>query len=386
MRRIHLDAVGGVAGDMFAAAMLDALPELRSRVLADAASVLPPHQGSPAVTEGQSGMLRALRFGLAGHATASGHDHHHDTGFRELVLRIEAADLTAGTSRHAIAILTRLAEVEARIHDVPLDEVHFHEIGDWDSLLDVVAAGSIAAALEGSVWSVSTLPLGGGLVRTQHGPLPVPAPATAALLEGFAWQDDGVAGERVTPTGAAILCHLVRDPAAAHGSGRLAATGYGAGTRELSGMANVLRALVFDEAGPADADTVTVIAFDIDDMTGEEIGTAAERLRATEGVLDLVVSPGQGKKHRPVHLVRLLVRPDAAEAVAERCFAETSTLGVRRREERRLVLPRESARPGVKTARRPGGVVTAKAESDGIAGDSLDARRRAARAAEDAAS
>lgn len=105
----------------------------------------------------------------------------------------------------------------------------------------------------------------------------------------------------MTPTGAAILRHLVQDASASPGSGRLVATGYGGGTRELPGMANVLRALVLESGDAAGSDTVTVIAFDIDDMTGEEIGTAAERLRATDGVLDLVVTVGQGKKNRPVH-------------------------------------------------------------------------------------
>src|SRR6185295_18890158 len=153
---------------------------------------------------------------------------------------------STGTAEQAVAILTHIAQAEARIHDVPVERVHFHEIADWDSLMDVVAAGSIAAALPGAVWSVSELPRGAGLVRTQHGMLPVPAPATVAILEGFAWRDDGIAGERVTPTGAAILRHLVgngREKARA--AGRLVASGTGAGTRELTGIPNVLRVLVF---------------------------------------------------------------------------------------------------------------------------------------------
>ena len=125
---------------------------------------------------------------------------------------------------------------------MPVDEVHFHEIGDWDSLMDVMAAGSIAAALEGARWSVSALPRGGGLVRTRHGLLPVPAPATARLLDGFTWRDDGIGGERVTPTGAAILRHLVGAAAARGVVGRLQGTGTGAGTRELPGQPNILRA------------------------------------------------------------------------------------------------------------------------------------------------
>ena len=140
-----------------------------------------------------------------------------------MVARIEAAPLSSGTAAHATAILRHLAEAEAAIHHVPVNEVHFHEIGDWDSLMDVTAAGSVAAALEGARWSVSALPRGDGLVRTRHGLLPVPAPATAWLLEGFTWRDDGIGGERVTPTGAAILRHLVE---AACGAGRRSPAGH----------------------------------------------------------------------------------------------------------------------------------------------------------------
>ena len=212
MAHIHLDAVGGIAGDMFVAALLDAFPDLRPRVLADARAVLPAGcEGQ--VRETRSGILRGLGFGLVGEPS----DHCRGAGgFLDMVGRIRSAALGDGSAEQAVAILTLIAEVEAAIHQVPIEDVHFHEIADWDSLLDVVAAGSIAAALPGARWTVSPLPRGGGLVKTQHGLLPVPAPATAALLTGFAWRDDGVEGERVTPTGAAILRHLVGPNGAVH--------------------------------------------------------------------------------------------------------------------------------------------------------------------------
>lgn len=423
-RRIHLDAVGGVAGDMFVAALLDAFPDLRVRVLADARAVLPEGAGAPVLSEGESGAVRALRFGLeagAGqghspahghghshpHEHAHGHHHHHDHGdaavapvakpakdmpahagtYPDMRARIDAAALHPGTAAHARAILAIIARAEAAIHRVAIEDVHFHEIADWDSLLDVVAAGSLAAALEGAEWTVSPLPLGGGLVKTQHGLLPVPAPATAAILEGFDWRDDGVAGERVTPTGAAILRHLAR-PGRPPG-GRLAATGTGAGTRSLPGMPNVLRALAF-EAAPADAydsGTVAVIAFEIDDMTGEEIGTAAGLLRALPGVLDVSLGQLLGKKGRPATSFRLLARPESADAVARACFEQTSTIGLRLTEERRLTLARaagEIAGVPVKRVARPGGA-TAKAESDALTGATLAERRATKAAAERAA-
>ncbi|WP_084507269.1 nickel pincer cofactor biosynthesis protein LarC [Geminicoccus roseus] len=380
-RHIHLDASGGVAGDMFVAALLDALPDLQARVLADARAVLPPGAGEPFLEGGTSNAIRCKRFGLK---PAENAPHHHASHFTEMVRLIERAPLHPGTASHAVAILTVLAKAEAAIHQVPIAEVHFHEIGDWDSLLDVVAAGSIAAALEGASWSVSPLPLGGGLVRTRHGLLPVPAPATAEILKGFAWRDDGVSGERVTPTGAAILRHLVkagRPPAL-----ELEAVGTGAGTRHLPEMPNILRAMVARLEAPGQAERITVLSFEVDDMTGEEIGTACDRLRALDGVLDLSTATRRGKKNRPMESFRLLVRPDALAAVQAACLTETSTIGLRWHEESRLCLIRElDQRDGIrrKRVRRPGGVTTFKAESDDLTGASLAERRRLARQCEE---
>jgi uncharacterized protein (DUF111 family) len=294
---------------------------------------------------------------------------------------------------------------------VPADSVHFHELADWDSIMDVVAAGCIAGRLEGARWSASALPLGGGTVRTAHGVLPVPTPATSTLLRGYPWRDDTAGGERVTPTGAAIVRHLV--PMAACGvgpsGGRLEAIGHGAGTRDLQGIPNIARALVFRDdarAGAAasrgglarrgagddtDTDTVVVIEFDVDDMSGEEIAVAAGRVRAADGVVDVSVGTRLGKKGRPVQDFRVLARPHAADAVASACFAETSTLGLRLREERRRLLARSErdVRTGastirVKVARRPGGERTAKAADDDAAGAAGLAARRALRGAAEA--
>jgi uncharacterized protein (TIGR00299 family) protein len=384
-RHIHLDAVGGAAGDMFIAAMLDALPELRDRVLGDVAAVLPPELGTPCLREGLSGGLAVLRFGLAD--THAHHGGHHHAGYRDLVNRIETATLSHGAAERAVAILCILGEAEARMHRVPLEQVHFHELADWDSLMDVVAAGSIAAALDGASWSVSDLPRGSGRVRTQHGILPVPAPATMEILRGFRWTDDGVPGERVTPTGAAILRHLVGDTEQAMIAGTLTATGMGAGTRDLPGMPNILRALVFDRIPRPDAETVAVLCFDIDDMTGEEIGVALDRLRAADGVLDISVGTRIGKKGRPLQDVRLLVRPEALVRIQDLCFHETSTLGLRWRLEARPSLPRRTqivptgeGDVRLKRATRPGGSETAKAESDDLLRVPGLARRRWLRA------
>jgi hypothetical protein len=419
---IHLDLVGGIAGDMFVAAMVDALPWLRAPVEAALAAVQPAHALPPAFRETANGGLRALAFGLASgagadaaphvHGTTNAHrrDGHgsgdrkpqqhggHGSGYSAIRDEFVRAVLSEQVRTHAIALLDLLADAEAGVHGTTRDAVHFHELADWDSRMDVVAAGAIAAALKGAHWTASAPPRGSGTVRTAHGVLPVPGPATARLLEGYPWRDDGIGGERVTPTGAAILRHLV--PAdmcdAASASGRLLAQGFGAGTRTLPGVPNVLRVLAFergtvaiDERRNAIGDErIAIVEFDVDDMTGEELALAADRLRTVEGAIDVSVGTRAGKKGRIVADFRVLARVGAANAVADACFAETSTLGLRIREERRRVLSRREVdvdaggtNVRVKVARRPDGTTTAKAAHDDVAAARGLAARRYARAA-----
>jgi uncharacterized protein (TIGR00299 family) protein len=389
---IHLDLIGGLSGDMFIAAMVDALPALEAPVLADVRAMQP--QGAPAAqfSEVINGGLRARHFGLvtaSSEASEAAHARSPGSEYRALQRLLAQSPLPEPTRRHALTILALLGDAEARVHGIARDDVHFHELADWDSLLDVVAAGSIAGRLEGAEWTSSTLPLGDGTVKSAHGYLPVPAPATAALMSGYPWRDDRVGGERLTPTGAAILRHLV--PAdrcgGSRGSGRLVAVGSGAGTRTLPGMANIARALVFERAPANDAESVAIIEFDVDDMTGEEIALAAERLRAEGGVIDVSVGARAGKKGRPLTDFRLLVAPQDADSVAQACFTETSTLGLRVREERRRVLPRTEVAAAVaqgklrvKIAERPGGDRTAKAAHDDVAPSRGLATRRRLRA------
>jgi uncharacterized protein (TIGR00299 family) protein len=427
-RHVHLQPLGGIAGDMFVAAMLDAFPHLAAQVLNDVAAVLPkglgearlervsrngiaaahffldaagapspaPDPSSRAAAESAHGATHAqhhhhdaaanhVHDGHAPHGEPHRHGHEHGSGnYAALRGLIEHSTLPRSTARHALGILRVIAEAESAIHGVPLDDVHFHEIADWDSVMDVVAAGSVISGVGDVEWSVDALPLGSGGVRTQHGFLPVPSPATSSILQGYRWHSDGVEGERVTPTGAAIVRYLV-SPASSNAEpqGVLSTSGYGAGTRNLPGLANVLRVLAFERSahGRSREDRVAVVQFDVDDMTGEEIGLAADRLRGEPGVLDVVLVPGLGKKGRPVTLFQVLALPDALERCGNAIFLETSTIGLRWMLCDRRILPRSVDRPGddgmrVKEVQRPNGTTTRKVESDDLdAVGGLHARR-----------
>ena len=385
---LHLDPVGGAAGDMFIAAMLHARPDLTDRVLADVAAVLPAEVGNPELTEHVASGIMSRQFKLVLAKGGTNARHGADTTYKAMRALLETAPLSDGTADAACAILHRIAQAEAQVHDIPIDRVHFHEIADWDALMDVTAAGSICAALSGATYSLSPLPLGGGLVDTAHGKLPVPAPATALILQGYDWHDDGIAGERVTPTGAAILAHVTDGTHGTRPPGRLTAVGSGAGTRVMKGLPNILRVTMFDTATSGMMhDPLVQLSCDIDDMTGEELGAATDTLRGTTGVVDVLLLTAMGKKSRPVVRIDLLVRPDAADAVAARMFDLTSTLGLRRSVVDRLILPRsiETTDDGQrrKRTRRPAGHDTLKVESDDLdSSPTLAARRAAARKGE----
>ncbi|MFN3825198.1 MAG: LarC family nickel insertion protein [Pseudorhodobacter sp.] len=374
---VTLVPLGGLAGDMFAAALLDALPDAVGPVMQSLRAVLPGDL--PHLAPVTSGGIAARRI------TVPPQGQDAPIHYPDLDRIIAAAALPERVATHARAILRLLAEAEAQVHRVPLDHVHFHEIADWDTLADVVAAGHLIDRLAGATWQIDPLPLGAGQVRTAHGLLPVPAPATALLIEGLAVRDDGIAGERVTPTGAAIAHHIAATLPRGKADGRMLATGYGAGTRSLPGIANVVIARLIQADPSAGAHDVTVLEFDIDDMTAEELAEAATRLRQHAQVIDLVTFPLAAKKGRTATGFRLILPPGAEEQVAAACFAQTSTIGLRLRHERRICLPRENLgkAPRVKRVQRPDGIATTKAEADDLTGATLAERRRMARRAEE---
>ena len=362
---IHLDTVGGMAGDMFLAALLDARPDLAAGTVAAMRAAGLPESWSVELSAHRDHALTGHRLSVR----CEGGAHHHHRSFADIRADIEAGALSDAVKARAVAIFRLLAEAEGAVHGMDPESVTFHEVGAWDSVADIVGAAHVIEALGVESWSVSALPLGSGRIETAHGILPVPAPATARLLHGFETVDDGVPGERITPTGAAILRHV--EPAR-HGPARamrLVADGTGFGTRVLPGLPNIVRALVFEGTADDSAVEVTEIAFEIDDQPAEDLAAGLDNLRAMDGVIDVLQFPVFAKKGRLATAVRVLARMEAAERAIEACFMETTTLGIRRQRTRRVVLDRtithmEGVR--VKVATRPGGARSAKADMDDV--------------------
>ena len=388
LRRFHLDPVGGIAGDMFAAAVLDARPELADRLWRTLVALEPPPSVEIAIAPHGDAALTGMRFQV----TAPEDDGHGHERLADVHARLEAARIKPAVRKRALAIFTLLAEAEGAVHGMDPADVTFHEVGAWDSTVDIVAAAHLIEALGPARWSVGAIPLGSGRVRCAHGLLPVPAPAVVHLLRGLATHDDGIEGERVTPTGAAILKHLAPAQAPARGPETLVGTGTGFGSRSLPGLSNVLRVLEFAPVEPATAqEQVALLRFEIDDQTPEDLALGLDRLRAHPGILDVLQWPAYGKKGRMVVAVQVLAEADALDAALDAVFDETTTLGVRWSKVSRSALTRETACHSdalgtvrVKRARRPGSM-TAKAELDDLAGSAGHAareeRRRAAEAA-----
>ena len=401
MRHIHLHPLGGAAGDMVVACLLDAFPEHREAVVAAAQALAGTSCG---LVPHDDGVLTGSRFVVDAPANpeAAGHQHHghenqgHAHGahehqeethgapasrhghrhWSEIRRSLTGSALDPAVRAHAIGIFALLAAAEGRVHGVAPEQVAFHEVGAVDSIADIVAAAAIIAAIEPARWTIASVPLGGGTVRTAHGILPVPAPATALLLEGFTLHDDGITGERVTPTGAAILRYLrgQATTTAVATAGTLRRSGTGFGSRRLPGISNCLRALVFEAdttpAGPGHRE-LAVISFEVDDQSGEDLALGLDRVRAAPGVHDVVQMPAFGKKSRLAVHVQVLARPDLLEDVVALCFQETTTIGLRTHLVQGRALPRRFASSDVagrsvttKLVERPDGVVTGKTEAD----------------------
>jgi uncharacterized protein (TIGR00299 family) protein len=333
--RVHVDPVAGASGDMLLGALLDAGAPL-DEVRADLARL--GVSGWELTTE------RVTRHGLTGTLVSV---HTDDTAEHRspahLTRIVAATDLRAPVAAAAIAVIDRLAAAEAAIHGVAISDVHLHEVGALDTLIDVVgvcaALDRLGVDLEAGVVTCAPLPTGSGTVHTHHGELPIPAPATLAVLEGtgIGWRVTDDPLELVTPTGAALLAQLARPAVASMIA--VTATGYGFGSSTRLPRANCCRVLVGTDTCGA-TDTVVRLATTIDDQSPEELAIAVEECLAT-GALDAWVAPVTMKKGRLGSELTVLCRATDEARMTEVLFVHTTTLGIRRDSVARHLADRE---------------------------------------------
>lgn len=270
------------------------------------------------------------------------HRHEHARGLSEIQKIIRNTVISETAKTRAIRIFEALGEAEAKIHNSPVEQVHFHEVGAVDAIVDIVCAAVGVEALGVDEIVCSPLNVGGGTVQCAHGTFPVPAPATVELLKDAPVYSSGVQAELVTPTGAAIV-QILASRFASFPEMKIERSGYGAGSREFPGHPNVLR-LTVGEAGTQLAaktllETITVLESNVDDLNPQVVGYVMEKL-LEEGALDAFAVPVQMKKNRPGTLLTVLCKPEQANALTQLLFSETTTLGVRRRDEVRQALAR----------------------------------------------
>lgn len=359
MATLLIEPFGGMAGDMFLAALIDlGDPRFTLDTLRELADALVPGEASLVCSRVRRGVFQ----GVALQVRTSESEHPPHRHLADLEALVERAGLPERARRRTLAILRRIAEAEARVHGIAVEEVHFHEVGAVDTLIDV---GGAALALErlGVERVLSTPPLTGeGTVRCAHGVMPVPPPAVVELLRGRPLRHGGGDGERLTPTGAAILAECV-EAFSLDGAFTVAASGYGAGRREPEAdPPNLVRVRLAEEArseGERRASEAWLLEVNLDDATGEELGLCLHALREA-GALDCWCTPVQMKKDRPGVLLSALARAEQRETLEGVVFERTPTLGVRwtkvertecEREEREVEV--EGVRLRIKLRRRP---------------------------------
>jgi uncharacterized protein (TIGR00299 family) protein len=314
----YLDAFSGISGDMLVGALADAGAE----TAAIAAAVASLEAGAAVSFEKvKRAGIGATKYHVAVEET---HAHRH---LSHIVKMIEKGALTPRARETAVAVFRRLGEAEAQVHQVPIEKVHFHEVGAADSIADIAGAAVAFDLLDVDTVVCSAVNVGSGTVKTEHGLLPVPAPATAALLSGAPVYARGPEMELTTPTGAAIAVTLskrfgVLPPM------KIARTGFGAGTADFPSQANVLRVILGEPTGADEALAVAVIEANIDDLNPQVLAFAMEKLLEF-GALDVTLQPILMKKGRSGHLLRVIAKPEHREALAQIVFSETSTFGLR---------------------------------------------------------
>jgi uncharacterized protein (TIGR00299 family) protein len=332
MTLCYFDAFSGISGDMTVGALLDAgahWPTVESALQSlhlDAAFRL----------------YKTKRKGIAASKFCvdftEQKKHRHLPHIEKI---IQAASLSTKAKHNALAVFQRLGEAESQTHDVPIEKVHFHEVGAVDSICDIVGACVALDSLNVSEIHCSRINVGGGTVETEHGTLPVPAPATSLLLKDRAIYSAGPQTELTTPTGAALVTTLATHFGALPAI-QLKAQGFGAGDKDFPGQANVLRVLLGERTSALEATSVSILEANIDDSSPQVLGYAMERLLAA-GALDVTLTPIYMKKNRAATMLSVIASPELTEQLAAVLFAETSTLGLRILQAERRVLARQIA-------------------------------------------
>lgn len=340
MKTLYLECAMGAAGDMLMGALYELCPE-KAKFLADMNALLPGVvlEAEPVRRQGIAGThMRVVIHGQEeehGHHHQHGHDHHHHEHHHEhrsladIQAMIDGFHLPEKVREKAKETYALIARAESAAHGVDVGEVHFHEVGALDAVVDVTGVCYLIHLLSPEAVCASAVTVGSGTVHTAHGLLPVPAPATARLLTGVPVTAGDIAAELCTPTGAALL----RTFAGSFGpmpDGTVLGCGHGCGTKDFP-RANCLRAFLLDTAGTPEGpnDRVTELKANIDDMTGEALGFAMDRLLEA-GALDVSYAPVYMKKNRPGVVLTCLCRPGDADRLAREMLRHTSTFGVRR--------------------------------------------------------
>jgi hypothetical protein len=351
MKLLYLDCFAGISGDMFLGALLD-LGVSEERLRAELQKLpLSGYQISSRRVVKQN--ISATKFDVMEDQAPALHKSGEHRGYSDIVAMIDRSALSSTVKERAGRIFRRLGEAEAKIHGIPLEEVHFHEIGAVDSIVDIVGACIAVEALGVDEVQASPPKLGSGIVEIAHGRFPVPAPATLELLRGIPVESSSDRVELVTPTGAALLVEFCTTfgPMPAMSIEKI---GYGAGSRDLENAPNVVRAVLGKSAADpdmgigagsrrfpdAETDTVAVIETNIDDMNPQLCGEVMERLLAA-GALDVYLTPVQMKKNRPGTLLTVLGERKGVDALTELILTHTTSFGVRVHEAQRRKLARE---------------------------------------------
>lgn len=378
----YIDCFAGISGDMTLGALVDAGADFEA--LKSELDKLGVHEFELMLDKVTKRGISASDVTVKLHHHDHGHEHHHGhshgRAFSEIKRIIEDSTLSNHVKSNAIAIFTKLGEAEAKIHGKSIEEIHFHEVGAVDAIVDIVGACICLDLLGIEKLYCSPIPTFTGTVEIAHGKFPLPAPATVEILKNAPWRELGIEGEIVTPTGAAIVATL------AEGFGAMPpmsiqSTGYGAGKKDF-GMPNVLRVLVGEttplalssprsgriEGRSGEAVEVAVIETNIDDLSPQVYDVVMERLFSA-GALDVYFAPIQMKKNRPATLLSVICEPSRIEKLSNIIFEETTSIGVRIDTRKRICLEREIVKVdtdygsiSLKIARRDGEVLNAQPE------------------------